>query len=510
MAQTSPEKISWVTLALMIVAAVASIRALPGMAIYGLGSILLYLLPALLFFLPAALVTTELGTTWRGGIYGWVRQAYGDRAAFFSAWYLWLQVAMLLPVVLAFGADTLAYLIDPRLAGNGIFTACVITLLVWSITLMALRGVGALARLSSLFMLLGTLLPALLLMVLGAWWLLRGQPSASPLDWHALLPHVFSHDSSVLAGHGKTHTGIWQRFDGELSGLVLIVSNFLAYAGIEINAVYARNLPNPQRDMPRSLILSVILILLIFIPPTLAIALVVPSDKISLTVGVMQAYSDFFNALGVGYLTPVMALFLIIGVLGGVLTWIAGACKEIQYVGKAGLLPPWWQQTNRHDMPANVMLLLAALVSLLSLIYVLVPDVSAAFWMLSALAAQMYLVIYLLMFMAAIRLRQSQPATPRGYTLARLPLVAGIGMLSSLLALLLGLLPPSGETFPLSSGHYMLLLASGLVLAALPPFVFSALRKAHWQQVSDEEAASYSAPLTISPAGAHGPSRHDE
>lgn len=78
---------SWILLALMTVAAVASIRALPGMALYGLGAVMLYLLPALLFFLPAALVTTELGTTWSGGVYGWCRQAFGEPFGIFASWF---------------------------------------------------------------------------------------------------------------------------------------------------------------------------------------------------------------------------------------------------------------------------------------------------------------------------------------------------------------------------------------------------------------------------------------
>ena len=159
---------SWILLALMTVAAVASIRALPGMALYGLGAVMLYLLPALLFFLPAALVTTELGTTWSGGVYGWCRQAFGEPFGIFASWFGWIQVCTLLPIILAFAADSLAFVINPALAGNGIYTGIVIIGLYWLVTLVALQGVKQLARLSSLFMLAGTLFPALVLVVLGA------------------------------------------------------------------------------------------------------------------------------------------------------------------------------------------------------------------------------------------------------------------------------------------------------------------------------------------------------
>ncbi len=487
-----PIAISWLTLALMNVAAVASIRTLPGMAMYGLGSVLLFLLPALLFFIPAALVTAELGSTWRGGIYGWVHQAFGERTAFVTGWLMWMQAALLLPVILTFGADTLAYLINPALAGNGAFTAGVVVVSIWLITLLALRGVDALARLSSLFMLVGTLLPALLLSALAVHALMGGMPSSTPLHMAAFWPAL--EGGGVLAGHGKGAAALWQHFEGELASLVLIVSCFLAYSGIEVNAIYARRLADPVAGMRRALILCVLLTLLIFIPPTLAIAAAVPAHEISLTVGVMQAFAAVLTGPLASWLKPV-GLMLIVGVFGSMLTWVAGSAKLLQFAGRAGLLPPWWQRANRARMPANVMCLQALIVSLISLVYVLIPDVSAAFWLLSALAAQLYLIVYLLMFASALHLRRSQPSVTRGYRLDRLPLVAGTGAAASLFALLLGFIPPSSEHFPLSALSYAALLCGMLVLAALPPFVFYARKQPAWRLAPPETAAADYAPL---------------
>ena len=114
--------ITWLTIAFMMVAAVASIRSLPAMAVYGLGSIMLFLIPAVVFFIPVALVASELGTGWNGGIYGWVKQAYGERLGFFVIWFLWIEVVVWYPSVLGFAASTLAYMFNPDLANNGLFT----------------------------------------------------------------------------------------------------------------------------------------------------------------------------------------------------------------------------------------------------------------------------------------------------------------------------------------------------------------------------------------------------
>ncbi len=288
--------ISWLTISFMMVAAVASIRSLPAMAVYGLGSIMLFLIPAVVFFVPVALVASELGTGWNGGIYGWVKQAYGDRLGFFVIWFMWIEVVVWYPSVLGFAASTLAYMFNPSLANNGVFTCIVIIVFYWASTFLAMRGFNTLSNFTKWFMLLGTALPAACLIVLGVIWLCMGNPSAAPLTWSALIPSVFHEQSHVLAGVHHLHQDYWKEFVGSIGGLVLIVSNFLAYAGIEMNAIHARELKDPEHDMPKAILLAAIMIVLIFIPTTLAISLVVPADSTSLTAGVIQAYAAFFDA----------------------------------------------------------------------------------------------------------------------------------------------------------------------------------------------------------------------
>jgi hypothetical protein len=64
--------ISWLALALMTTSSVASLRAAPTMAVYGLASVFLYVVPAIVFLLPTSLVSAELASGWKGGIYNWV------------------------------------------------------------------------------------------------------------------------------------------------------------------------------------------------------------------------------------------------------------------------------------------------------------------------------------------------------------------------------------------------------------------------------------------------------
>jgi amino acid transporter len=494
MTANAEKSINWLTLSFMMVAAVASIRSLPTMAVYGLGSVFLYLLPAVVFFIPVSLVAAELGTGWNGGIYGWVKQAFGNKWGFFSIWYLWMNVMTWYPIVLAFAASAVAYLFNPDLAKNGFFTAAVIIALYWLSTFIALGGLNSLSKLSSWFMILGTLFPAVVLIALGAIWLLTGRPSEAPLTLGALVPDIFKSTSTQVAGHHRNAVEYWKEFSGILGGLVLIVGNFLAYAGIEMNAIHARSLSNPQKQMPKAIIVAAILIVVIFIPPTLAISFVVPSDSTSLTAGVMQAYTDFFTRFNILWAIKIMAVLLIFGALGGVLTWTAGPSAGLLMVARSGAMPRWWQQTNAKGVQKNILLVQAVVVTLLALLYIVVPDVSAAFWMLSAIAAQIYLTVYVFMFLAAMRLRQTQPNVRRGFVCPAIRFWATLGLIAAVLAFLLGFVPPS-QFSAMSPVLYVGILLGGLVLFAIPPFIFYANRKSEWQVLSSAEIEKSTAPL---------------
>jgi glutamate:GABA antiporter len=321
-----------------------------------------------------------------------------------------------------------------------------------------------------------------------------GHKSATPLTWDALIPTIFDTHQTVKSGAHNLHGDLWREFTGSISGLVLIVGNFLAFAGIEMNAIHARELRNPQKEMPRAILLAFVLIMLVFIPPTVAISLVVPADSTSLTAGVIQAYAAFFEGFGMPWATKIMAVLLIIGALGGVLAWTGGPSTGLLFVGKAGMLPPSLQKVNAKGVQKNILYLQAVIVTLLSTIYIFIDNVSDAFWMISAMAALMYLIIYVFMFLAAMKLRKTQPTVKRGFVLKGLHGWCYLGLFSTCVALIFGFIPPNNFSH-MPFFEYAGILLIGLVIAGVPPFIFYAVRKPSWQMVPKAEADQYSAAL---------------
>ena len=460
--------ISWIALAMMTTSSVASLRAAPTMAVYGLACVFLYIVPAIVFLVPTSLVSAELASGWDGGIYNWVARGISKPMGFLAVWCQFAMTIFYYPSLLGFVASTLAYVINPALASNGVWTALVIVVVYWSGVWVSSRGTKGVSGLASAGLIIGTLVPGVVLVTLGAVFLGQGNTSAAPMDANHLLP--------VWAG---------------LSSLVLIVNNFLSYSGMEMNAVHVGSLKNPAKEFPKSMFLAMSLVLLIFILPALAISWVVPAEELSLTAGVMQAFDAVFANFGAQWLTPIVGIMLVSASLGGMLTWLAGPSKGLLLISRQeGYLPPVLQKRNKNGVQQNILVAQGIVTTVIGLGYALIPNVSSAYWIFSVITTQVYLIMYLLMFVAAVRLRRNDPDHARGYRAPMLTGLCGVGFAASLAALLIGFVPPS----QFGSGNtatYLLIVAGGaLGLGLLVPFLFYRLRKPSWKQPETSEVAA--------------------
>jgi amino acid transporter len=455
----SPNYITWAALALMTVSSVASLRPAPTMAIYGLACVFLYVLPAIVFLIPTALVSAELASGWSGGVFRWVTEGMSPRMGFVAAWHQYAMTIFYYPSLLSFVASTLAYVIYPDLASSGVWTAVVIITVYWLGVLLALRGgIGVIAKLASSGVLIGTLIPGALLVVLGITYLAQGNPSAAPMTTENLLP----------AWNG-------------IASVVLIVSNFCAYSGMEMNAVHVNRLKEPSKEFPKAMFVATTLVLLVLILPPLVISWFIPAEELSLTAGVMQAFDAVFAHFGVQFLTPIVGLAIVAASLAGFLTWLSGPSRSLLLVSQqGGFMPPWFQKTNEAGVQVNILAAQGIVTTILALLFAFVPAVSDAYWMFMTITTSVYLLMYLWLFRAAMNLRKRQPDHPRGYRAPALGLLCWMGILSSAAAILIGFVPPS-QFADGSGGVFVLIVGSGvLLLGAVIPFLLLRFRKPSW------------------------------
>jgi glutamate:GABA antiporter len=458
--------LTWLALALLTVGSVGDLGSAPAMAVFGLPSVVLYVIPAIVFLVPAALVSAELASGWRGGVYNWVSEGISPAMGFAAVWCQFAQTTFYYPAVLAYIASTLSYAFAPGLAHSGVYTTLVIIVLFWASVLVAARGLVATDKLASWGILIGTLIPGLLLVVLAGIYLAQGAHSAAPLNGHHVLP----------PWHG-------------LTGIVLIVNAFFTYAGVEVNAVHVDDLRDPSREFPKAILLAVILILFIFIPPTLAISIAVPSGHISLTAGVMQAFRNLLDHFSLSFLEPVIAIGLVVASVSGLLDWLAGPSTGLVQIGRErGYLPRYFQQVNANGVQLRILVAQGVVITAIGLLYALVPSVSRAYWIFAALATEVYLIMYVLMFVAARNLRRRQSEHPRGYRAPALITICMVGIVASLAACVVGLLPPSQLGHASTPLYVSAMLGGVLVIGVLPPVLLYRLRRPAWKAGAGDEA----------------------
>jgi putative glutamate/gamma-aminobutyrate antiporter len=463
MSSNKPRRVlSVFVLAMLNVSIMASLRNLPLVAEFGLSAVFFFFLVAIFFLVPCALISAELATGWpkSGGIYIWVREGLGDRWGFMAIWMQWVHNVAWYPVIMSFTAVTLAFVISPGLAEHKWFVLSVILIGFWGMTLLNYLGIKTSGWFSTIGVIVGTILPGLFIIVLGLYWITGGNPVQTELSWNALIPSF-----------------------SNLGNLVFLAGLFLAFAGLEVSAAYASDVQNPQKNYPRAIILGAVITFAIFMLGSLAIAFVIPKDEISIVAGLMEAFRTFFEHYHLTWILPVMAILLVIGAIAEVNSWIIGPVRGLYATSIHGNLPPYFQKLNRHDVPTRLLLFQAILMSITSLVFLYMPQIESGFWILTALSAQSYLIMYILMFVAALTLRYTKPKVPRAY---RVPFKSrGIwifcimGILSSCFAIVLCFVPPSNLQIG-STVSYVSLLLIGLFVMCAIPHVIHFSRKPHW------------------------------
>ena len=458
-------KLGVFTLAIMNVTAVVSLRGLPAEAVYGLSSAFYYLFAAIVFLIPTSLVAAELAAMFQdkqGGVFRWVGEAYGKKWGFLAIWVQWIESTIWYPTVLTFGAVSIAFIgmndaHDMTLASNKMYTLVVVLIIYWLATFISLKGLSWVGKVAGI---VGTIIPAALLIILGIVYLASG--GHSNMDFHSnFFPDFTKFDNLVLAS-----------------------SIFLFYAGMEMGGIHVKDVENPSVNYPKAVFIGALITVLIFVLGTFALGIIIPQKDINLTQSLLVGFDNYFKFIHASWLSPVIAVALAFGVLAGVLTWVAGPSKGIFAVGKAGYLPPFFQKTNKLGVQKNILLVQGLAVTFLSLLFVVMPSVQSFYQILSQLTVILYLIMYMLMFSGAIALRYRMKKAGRPFRIGKsgnglMWFIGGLGFCGSLLAFVLSFIPPS----QISTGNntvWFAVLIIGAIVVVAAPFIIYAAKKPSW------------------------------
>jgi amino acid transporter len=445
----SKKTIGLITLTLLMTGAIDSLRNLPTPALFGPSLIFFFILAAILFLLPTGLVSAQLTSSWsdRGGVYEWTKAAFGEKMGVIAIWLQWINTMVWYPTILSFIAGTAAYLIDPSLAHSKLYLVLVILAVFWIMTLINLKGVHLSAQVASWFGLIGMVIPMILIMILGIIWLLSGKPLQVHFTMHTIIPHL-----------------------GSGTNWISLTAIMAAFLGMELATVHVRNVTNPQKTFPRALITSIIFILITMVFGSLAIAIVLPANEINLVEGIMQAFHNFLEDYHLAFLMPILTLMILVGSIGGIINWIISPAKGLMQAAKNGYLPKIFARENKSGASSSVLIAQAIIVSFVCLAFLLMPSVNGSYWLLTDLSTELYLLMYVLMFISAIAIKfKFKDLKPKFKVPGGMHTWSVLGIVGCVISIVVGFLPP-GNIDVGTPLHYFLTFSIGLVVMILPVF----------------------------------------
>ena len=271
--------ISLMALVMMNVTIIGSVANDVQQAYYGLSSVTLFIIGALVFFLPTGLVAAELASGWgqRGGIFRWVGEAMGPGLAFTCLLILWFQTSINFGMGVASASATIGFYTPDwdwavqfmNHPENQFFIILAWLAYYWGLTFLSTKGVKAFARLTKYGVIIGTFIPLAFIVIFTVVWLAQGNVSNVTPTPEAFNPFA----------------------DGfSLTNLALAAGVFFSFAGIDMNAAHIKQLKKPQKEFPLSIFIAMILTLIIFIAGTVCIAIVTPKSDMNLVYGLYQTY----------------------------------------------------------------------------------------------------------------------------------------------------------------------------------------------------------------------------
>jgi glutamate:GABA antiporter len=392
-----------VDLLLFSVCAILTIDSLASAASMGFSWFGWWAVTMAVFFVPYGLITAELGAAWpgEGGVYVWVREAMGPRWGSLAAWFYWINNAYWIPAVYMVFAGTLhsiflrAHLPAGLQEGPGAtwlqtFIALAVTWMTVAIGVVRLQvskwvpNVGAVVKVA-IFLVLGAL---------GALSLAAGNPPANAFRWRGLVPDL----------------------SASLRFLPVLIYNAL---GLELMSSAGEEMRDPQRDVPRVILLSGLLISIVYVLGVGGILVSVPLAELNLVTGTWDALAALGRPWGAGGEALVLALGIgfLYACVANIVTWSLGVNRVAAAAAAEGALPAALGRLHpRYNTPHRAFVIMGVVSSLLLLgNAALSSNAANVFWMVFKLSGLCFLVSYLMAFPAFALLRQKQPDRPRPY-----------------------------------------------------------------------------------------------
>lgn len=376
---------------LFTVCAILVMDTLAPSAAIGPSSISWWLITLVLFFIPYGLITAELGTTYpeQGGLYIWVKKAFGEKWAARTTWLYWINVALWMPSVYILFAGMFAQLFFPEM---GLWWQILIGIIMTWITV----WIGSITLETSKWVPnIGAIIKALIMVVIGV--------------------GAFIYAGKNGVANDLSFGNILPEWGAGLAFLPVIVYNFM---GFELMSSASEEMKNPGKDIPRAIIISGALIAAFYLLGTVGILMALPLGGLGLISGIIDTLRVLLGESGIGgALVMVLGVAALYSFLANMVTWTMGANRTANEAAKEGELPAVFGKEHPvYKTPVGAFIITGIVSTAVMVIYgFMAGSAEDLFWTLFAFSSMVFLLPYLVMFPAFLKLRKINPDVERPY-----------------------------------------------------------------------------------------------
>ena len=384
------KKVSLVKTVLFTVCSILVLDSFVAPAIIGPASITIWVITALVFFLPYGLLSAELGSTYPddGGIVSWVGRAFGEFPSVLVGWMYWINVAFWMPAVFTAFSGWIGLALVPSM---GMAAQCITAVaMCWVIVFLLVRGIDLSVTVASIM----AIVKMALLLILGLLGVVYG------------FKYGLKNDFSLSA--------FIPTMDDTITYVGAIVYNLL---GFELIGSIGSKIDNPKKTVPKMTVLAGVAITFLYVFGTFGVLAAIPAANVDTVDGFVYALQELCSVFGplqmpMFYILIVLAITTLVA---NMITWAMGANESFQGAN-LGTRSKWLgHRHEKYGTSDNLSILLGLISSVLIILnYVLSGDANDIFWTLFSFSSIVFMLNYLFMFPAALKLKYTDN-TPRQY-----------------------------------------------------------------------------------------------
>ena len=391
----------------------------------GLGAIPIWIIMTFLFFVPMSLICAEFAALYQedGGLYIWVKKAYGEKHGFIVSWLYWVQSLFYYTAYLTYISVDLTFFIGkPNLAQNKYCILVISLVIFWLISIISMRSIKF-GKFFTNIGVFGSTVPTIFLILFAFAGVILGK-------------HRLASDYSIQNFIPKLNT----------DSLVAISTIMFGLSGAELTASFVTEIDNPKKNLPKGIIISALITSLLYVLGSFAMTIIINPKDITASRGLFEAIALISKSFGLGdWVLKIVALGIFMASFGAIIVFCSAVIKMLFGSAKKGLFPKKLTEQNKYGVPAYAILFQAIIVTVIMSLSTFLPKVDVIYNILVTMTSLVALFPYVMLVCAYIKLRREQPNLERPYSMAKKNsvclLVAYITLILILLGIIFSLVP---------------------------------------------------------------------